>query len=197
MKKRSAGNVILRGIIGIAPIAITIIFIVWLYKELETIFKKPIIEIIGPQYYFPGLGVIVAVVFLFFIGLLLNHWMIKKIYSVFDKLLRKIPFLKTIYSAAYDLMNFFNKEQQNADQRVVKIDIAGYETIGLVTRDTMEGIYKAEKDLVPSDSCVVFLPFAYQIGGLSVIVPKSKMTNLPHLSVEQALRFSVTAGTKR
>ena len=106
------GKILLRGFIGIAPIAITIALLIWIYDHLESIFGEPFKSLLGPKYYFPGIGVIVAIALLFFVGTVLNHWMVQNLYNWFERMLKKIPLLNTIYTSVSDLMSFFQAGQK-------------------------------------------------------------------------------------
>jgi uncharacterized membrane protein len=183
------GKVILRGLLAIAPIAITIILLFWLYNHLEYIFGAPIAYFF-PDAYFPGLGIIIAVVILFFFGLILNHWIAQSIYSWLERWMKKIPLLKTIYTAVTDMMSFFNAGSSKTG-KVVMVDIAGIKMIGLITRETFDDL---PEGFASDDEVAVFFPFSYQIGGFTTLVPRSKIKPVD-LSVEKGLRFVTTGGS--
>ena len=63
------GKILLRGLLGLAPIAITLALIVWLYNHVEAVFGPPLQDLIGPTYYFRGIGVVAALIILFIAGL--------------------------------------------------------------------------------------------------------------------------------
>ncbi len=183
------GKVLLRGFLGIAPLAITVILMVWLYNHLELIFGAPIAYFF-PNVYFPGLGIIFAVVILFLLGLLLNYWFVEYIYHKFEALLKRIPLLKTVYNSVTDLMSFFNTGEKNKNNKVVSVSISGVKMIGLVTRESFDDL---PKGVGTKDDIVVFFPFSYQIGGMTAIVPKSLVTPVD-MTVEKGLRFMATGG---
>lgn len=184
------GKILLRGFIGIAPIAITIILLFWLYDQLESTFGSFLKDIIGQKYYFQGLGVITAVVILFFVGLVLNNWMVQKIYNYFERMLKKIPLLKTIYSAVSDLMSFFQAGQKQENGKVVSCEIGEFKMIGIVTREVFDDL---PKGIGTDQEVAVFFPFSYQVGGFTIIIPKSKI-KIIDISLERGLRFNITAG---
>lgn len=183
------GKIIIRGFLAIAPIAITIILIAWLYRHLEYIFGTPILYFF-PEIYFPGLGIIIAIIILFLLGLILNHWLIQKIYIWFENSLKKIPLLKTIYTSITDLMSFFNAGGKASKSKVVTVTVAGVKMIGLVTRESFDDL---PDGIGGEEDITVFLPFSYQIGGFTIVVHKS-MVNPVDFSVEKGLRFVATGG---
>jgi len=183
------GKIILRGLLAIAPIAITIILIVWLFNHLEYIFGAPILYFY-PQIYFPGLGIIIAIIFLFCLGLIINHWIAQYIYDWLERLLKRIPLLKTIYTSVTDLMSFFHSGDKSSNKAVI-VQIAGIKMVGLITREAFDDL---PNNFATNDEVVVFLPFSYQIGGFTTIVPKSLITPID-MSVEKCLRFVATGGS--
>ncbi|OGN62608.1 MAG: hypothetical protein A3F09_05285 [Chlamydiae bacterium RIFCSPHIGHO2_12_FULL_49_11] len=187
------GKVLLRGFIGIAPIAITILLVVWLFNELEWLFGTPIKAVFGDRFYFKGLGVIIAMIVLFFVGLILNSWVIQHLYNWFEVQLKKIPLLKTIYTSVTDLMSFFHKGENQEKGKVVMVNLNGMRFLGLVARENFDDLPKGVGN--SNEELAVFLPFSYQIGGFTAIVPRSSVSPVD-FSVERGLRFAVTAGSR-
>ncbi|MCH9622056.1 MAG: hypothetical protein S4CHLAM20_14910 [Chlamydiia bacterium] len=183
------GKIILRGLLAIAPLAITIILVLWLYNHLEYIFGAPV-QYFFPEAYFPGLGIIIAIVILFFLGLIINNWIIQSFYNALERTLKKIPLLKTIYTSVTDLMSFFNTGK-NSTNKPVMVNFHGVKLIGLITRETFDDL---PKEFGANDQIAVFLPFSYQVGGSTVLVPRSMIIPLD-MSVEKSLRFVATGGS--
>ena len=185
------GKIFMRGLIAVAPIALTAAILIWLFSFLEATFRGPIEDMIGSRYYFPGLGIIVALVFIFLVGLIINTWLIQRIYDWGEKLLTRIPLVKTLYGSITDLMSFFHTgDKEKKKGRVVTIELAGTRLVGLVTREDFEGL---PEGVGKNDEVAVFLPMSYQIGGYTVMVPKSMIKPIS-MSVEEGMRFVVTAG---
>ena len=185
------GKTILRGFIGLAPIVICVVLIGWIVNQLDSIFGKPIVWIFGPKADFPGVGVIVGLVVLYIIGLILSHWMIQRLYNWLENIMKRIPLLKTIYTSVTDLMSFFNTGKGNSKDKVVTVDLNGMKMLGLVTRETFDDL---PEGIGKEGDVAVFFPFSYQIGGLTVIVPKSSVKPVD-FTIEKGLRFIVTAGS--
>ncbi|MCK4934825.1 MAG: DUF502 domain-containing protein [Simkaniaceae bacterium] len=184
------GKIFMRGLLAIAPIIITIALVIWLFGFLEDTFRAPIQAIIGPKHYFPGLSIIVALVIIFIIGVIINNWVIQKLYALGERILKKIPLVKTLYASVCDIMSFFQVKGEHKKDKVVTIEVQGLRLLGLVTRENFD-------DLPPGigndDDIAVFLPFSYQIGGFTVMMPKSKV-KVVDMSIEQGMRFVITAG---
>lgn len=185
------GKTLLRGLIGLAPVVICVVLIGWIIKQLDWIFGQPMVWIFGPKANFPGVGVLVGLSILFVFGLILNNWMMQHIYNAFERVLKRIPLLKTIYTSVTDLMSFFNQGDKKEKGSVVIAEFQGVKMLGLVTRETFDDL---PNGIGTEDEIAVFFPFGYQIGGLTMILPKSAVKQTD-MTIEKGLRFSVTAGS--
>nr|NGX27090.1 hypothetical protein [Chlamydiota bacterium] len=92
------GKIFKRGLIALAPVAISIAIIIWLLGTLESVFRVPL-EWLAGEYYFPGMGLLVAIIFIFFFGIIVNNFLIQKMTGWMDKLFVRIPLFKTIYNS--------------------------------------------------------------------------------------------------
>lgn len=185
-------KIFIRGLFTLAPIVITIAVIVWLFNFIESFFATVVTEVLGPQYYFKGSGVLFFLVLIFIVGILINHWIVQKLYGWFEKLLHKMPLVKTLYQSITDLMSFFKKEGDIVKKgSVVMVDIQGFRALGLVSRRTFKdlpkGIGKEDEEVI------VFIPLSYQIGGITIVVKKSQISPID-MAVDAGLRFAATAG---
>ncbi|GAB5412131.1 MAG: DUF502 domain-containing protein [Chlamydiales bacterium] len=182
------GKIFMRGLIAIAPIALTIAILIWLFDFLEALVSVPMKELLG-EYYFPGLGIVCALVVIFFVGLIINNFLIQRLYSWGERLLTRIPLVKTLYGAITDMMSFFNPKEKK-DGRVVALEWQGCRMLGIVTRENFEGL---PAEVGGSEEVAVYIPLSYQIGGFTIMMPKSMLKPVP-ISVEEGMRFVVTAG---
>jgi uncharacterized membrane protein len=183
------GKIFKQGLLALAPITISLAIIVWLLKALEDVFRDPLEWLVG-SHYFPGLGVLVALVFIFFVGILVNNFLVQKLTVWFDKLLVRIPFFKIFYNSVTDLMGFFKSDEKKKEGKMVIVEIADMRFLALLTREDFTGLPEA---LGEDDRVAVFIPFSYQIGGFVATVPHSAIKPVD-MSVEEGMRFVVTAG---
>ncbi|MBS0287211.1 MAG: DUF502 domain-containing protein [Proteobacteria bacterium] len=183
------GRIFWNGIKAFVPIAMTISIVLWLFTSIEAFFGQYIRQHIPPEYYFEGLGIIVGVLLIFMLGLLVNAWMVRKIYQQADTIVKKIPFIKTIYNAIQDLLNFFDKSNQSAQQAVMVQTKFG-KVMGFVTKDVLTTMTPA---LGSEDEVLVYIPLSYMVGGIATVVPRKAITPLDW-SVNEAMSFILTAG---
>lgn len=179
----------IEGLKAIAPLTLTLVFSIMIFRTIEDFFRFLIIKIMPPEYYFVGLGALVGMAFVFAIGLLVNAWIFKKLYALGEYFLHRIPIIKTLYSGIVDMVQFFGSEKQKKGKPVL-IETPYGKIIGFVTRETfndLEGVMETD------DEVAVYIPLSYQIGGFTLFMKKSEL-NFLDLSVEKAMRFVLTAG---
>lgn len=180
-------TILKRGLIAIAPLGISLAILYWLFTFLEEIVGTPLKNAVGPHYYYPGMGILAAVILLFLIGAILNTWLISRLTQWGDRLLKKIPFFNSLYTMVKNVTYFFQTSPEDQNKQVVEVTIAGMQLVGFITREDF-----ADFPSMTTDRVAVYLPMSYQIGGYTVILPRSQVTPLD-LTIEQALQNSLIA----
>ena len=183
-------KIFLRGLLALTPIALTVAIVSWLFGVLENTFSIPLKELVGNKYYFKGLGILVALLVIFIVGVLINTFLIQKIYAWGERVVAKIPLIKTIYNSISDLLSFFQTDKSFKGGKVVSFEWMGLRLLGLVTR---EDFHDLPEGIGEEGEVAVFVPFGYQIGGFTVMVPKNTVKYID-MSVEDGMRFLITAG---
>lgn len=182
-------KIFLSGLVAFLPMAITLGIVVWILRTIEGFFGHVFKYFISPQYYFDGLGIILGLIFIFVLGLLVNAWVIGKLYTWFESVVKKTPGIKTIYNAIQDMMGFFDQDKI-AQQRAVIVNTPMGRMIGFVTR---EDLSKLPSGLGGEKDVFVYVPLSYQIGGVMLAMPESALTHLD-MSVNDAMSMVVTGG---
>ena len=182
------------GLVTILPILGTVYVLFWLSTTAESFLGKGIRFVLPEQYYRPGMGVAAGLIIVFLVGLLMHAWIVRKLFEWGEGLLYKTPFIKSVYGSFRDFLNFVSKsgEKEVASQQVVMVKIGdtGMEVMGFVTRRDFQDL---PSGIGTEGNWAVYLPMSYQIGGHTVIVPKSSLRPI-ETSMEQAMRFIITAG---
>ena len=195
-KKRSflarIRNYFIAGIVVLIPIGITIYLTLFLVSISSRILPKEI----NPNYYLPynipGVEIIISVFLIALIGWLSLSFIGKKLLDLFNTILKKIPILRTIYSAIGQMTETFTKtEKDNKNVVLVEYPRKGSWAVGFVTKkNTGEISNKTKKDLVN-----VFIPTTPNpTSGFLLMFPKEDVIYLD-LTFEQASKFIVSAGT--
>lgn len=179
------------GIKVVLPLAVTIAVIYWVFIAIEHFFGYIILLIVGPRYYFQGLGFIVGIILVLIVGILMSAWLGRKLHEWWIALIKRIPGVSWLYNAFSDLIGFFESRKESPPgKHVVMVQFEHFRALGLITREDF-------KDLVAGlgnpGEVSVFIPFAYQIGGFMINVSKEYLTPL-EMTVEHAMRYAITAG---
>ena len=185
-------NNFIAGIVVLIPIGITLYLTLFFIKFSGKIIPKRI----NPNNYLPfdipGLEILIALFLITFIGWISLSFIGKKFFEIFNNFLKKIPLLRTIYSAIGQMTESFTKND-NSEKSVVLLEYPrkGIWVVGFATKEN----YGLIKDKVNEDLVNVFVPTTPNpTSGFLLMLPKKDLIYLT-VSFEQASKFIVSAGT--
>ena len=195
-KKRSIfarlRNYFIAGIVVLIPIGITVYLTIFLISISSKILPKEI----NPNHYLPydvpGVEIVMSLILITFIGFLSLSFIGKKLLVLFNNILKKIPILRTIYSAILQMTETFTKKNENKKNVVlVEYPRKGSWAVGFATKENEGEISrKTKKSLVN-----VFVPTTPNpTSGFLLMFPKEEIIYLD-LTFEEASKFIVSAGT--
>jgi uncharacterized membrane protein len=189
---KKISKLFLQGLMAILPVVLTIYILYWLAVSAESILGKATRLILPEKLYLPGMGVLAGLLVILAIGILLELWLFRKIFQWGEKIVEKLPLIKSLYSSIRGLTSFFDSSKNKDFNKVVMVTLIedDIKIMGLVTREDFKGL---PEKIYKDDKVAVFLPWSYQMGGFTIMVSKSKLEPI-ELSVDQALRFMFTAG---
>lgn len=177
------------GLKAFIPLVLTISIVVWLIHTVDTYFGGILRWMFPHMFNFKGAGILLGIVIIFALGILVNAWLIKNLYAMFDRLIKRIPIIKSIYNAIQELVDFFDKDN-TAGQQTVLVDLPIGQMLGFITRDTVNDLPFDKHD---TDEVLVYLPLSYQIGGVMIVIPKHKL-KIVDWPMDTAMSFVLTAG---
>ena len=185
-------NYFFTGVIVLIPLGFTLYLTIFLIS----ISSKLVPDDINPNNYLPfsvpGLEIIISILFITLIGGLSLSFLGKKILSFINDLLKKIPILRTIYSAIGQMTETFT-DRKKSKKSVVLVEYPrkGSWAVGFATKDNKGEITnKTNKKLVN-----VFVPTTPNpTSGFLLMFPKDEIIYLD-MSFEEASKFIVSAGT--
>ena len=173
----------INGLIVLIPVAITLFVVKWAIDFSE--------EVLGQYlpFNFPGLGLIVLLSVIFFVGWFSTHWLLKKLILFGESLLDKIPVVKFIYksvkqfsTAVFDSSGMFHT--------VVLVPYHQSMTMGFLIGDAPSAV----NEKLNGEYACVFVPWSLNMtSGTNLFVKKSEVIFVD-LKPEDALRFMLTAG---
>ena len=185
-------NYFITGVVVLIPIGFTL----YLSKILIGLSSKILPENINPNNYLPfaipGIEIIISLVFITIVGGLSLSFLGKKILKLIDDLFKRIPLLRTIYSAISQMTETFSKKD-NDKKSVVLVEYPrkGVWAVGFATREnTTEMAKKTNQKLIN-----VFIPTTPNpTSGFLLMFPIDEVIYL-NMTFEEASKFIVSAGT--
>ena len=185
-------NYFIAGIVVLIPIGITIYLTVFIISISSKILPKEI----NPNHYLPynipGLEIIISLFIITFIGWLSLSFLGKKLLDLFNNILKKIPILRTIYSALGQMTQTFTKsDSERKNVVLIEYPRKGSWAVAFATKDNLGEIStKTNKKLVN-----VFVPTTPNpTSGFLLMFPKDELIYLD-MTFEEASKFIVSAGT--
>ena len=185
-------NYFITGIVVLVPIGITL----YLTKFFITVSSKLIPSEINPNSYLPflipGIEIVLAIIFITFIGYLSLSFIGKKILQLFNDLLKRIPILRTIYSAMGQMAEALAPKRKSKKSVVlIEYPRKGTWAVGFATKDNKGEISKKTNQNLVN----VFVPTTPNpTSGFLLMFPKDEIIYLD-MSFEEASKFIVSAGT--
>tara|TARA_B100001250_G_scaffold367723_1_gene349953 strand:+ start:369 stop:998 length:630 start_codon:yes stop_codon:yes gene_type:complete len=186
-------NYFITGIVVLIPIGLTLYLTKFIIEVSSNLLPKEI----NPNNYLPfnipGLEIIVTIIFITIIGSLSLSFIGKKILQLFNDLLKRIPILRTIYSAIGQLTETFAPQNSSQKKSVVLVEYPrkGSWAVGFATKDNEGEISKKTN----TELVNVFVPTTPNpTSGFLLMFPKNEIKYLD-MTFEEASRFIVSAGT--
>jgi uncharacterized membrane protein len=195
-KKRSVlarlRNNFIAGVVVLIPLGIILYLTLFIAKISSKILPKEL----NPNHYLPydipGVEIIISIILITFIGWLSLSLIGKKLLEIFNNILKRIPILRTIYSAFVQMLDIFTKSDENKKNVVlVEYPRKGSWAVGFATKENKGEIsIKTKQNLVN-----VFVPTTPNpTSGFLLMFPKEEVIYLD-MSFEEASRFIVSAGS--
>ena len=185
-------NNFIAGVVVLIPIGITVYLTLFIIKISSKILPKEL----NPNHYLPynipGVEIIISIILITFIGWLSLSIIGKKLLEMFNNILKRIPILRTIYSAFEQMLDMFTKSDKKTKNVVlVEYPRKGSWAVGFATKENKSEIsHKSKQNLVN-----VFVPTTPNpTSGFLLMFPKEEVIYLD-MSFEEASRFIVSAGS--
>ena len=186
-------NYFITGVLVLIPIGVTVYLTLFFIK----VFAKILPQEINPNNYLPysipGLEIIISIIVITVIGWLSLSFLGKKLVKLVNDIFKRIPFLRTVYSAIGQMTQSFAQSRKSKKKSVVLVEYPrkGSWAVGFATQEnTGEIASKTNKNLIN-----VFVPTTPNpTSGFLLMFPKDEIIYLD-MSFEDASKFIVSAGT--
>lgn len=191
---KQLGNIMFKGLVAMLPALLTLYILFWLVSSAETVLGGMLKILLPSGWYIPGMGLIAGLAATFLFGLALNAFLVRRLLGLGEKLADSIPLIKTLYGSLKDFIGFFANQRESQFNQVVTMELEfggkPIRMIGFVTRSDFSSL---PAGIGEEGEIAVYLPLSYQIGGYTVIVPRSSVKPV-NISIHRAMGFVVTGG---
>ncbi|ATX80806.1 putative membrane protein [Mariprofundus aestuarium] len=186
---------LLAGIVALAPFLVTVALINWLIELSDSA-----VGLLPPQYRpeilfgvdIPGLGIILALLLIIVIGMLTTHFIGNYLMRLVDRVMERIPLVRTIYKATRQLLEATLSDSSKAFQKVVMVPFPnkGTMVIGFVTGETAVAIHGSDEIRIS-----VFVPSTpMPTTGWLLFIEPSEIVYMD-MSVEEGMKLVLSGGT--
>ena len=173
------------GIATAFPLFLTYFLLKFLFETLDEM-SKPILNKYGVEV--PGLGILLTLVLIFSLGVIVTNFLGKKIFNIGENIVKRVPFVSTIYSTLKQITDTFTKGTSDTFQGAVYIQ---YPRVGLWTMAFISGESKTN-DGVPYYH--LFVPTTPNpTSGFFLMIPQEDAVPTG-MSVEEGLKTIISGG---
>jgi len=185
---------LLTGLFVLIPLLVTLYVVYVIVSFLDGILY-PILtnissSVLGRSLYIPGLGLLLFVIITYVAGVVTSNLAGKKLLSYGEAMLKRIPFVKSVYGSTKDFMEAFSSEKLKSFQEVVLVEFPhkGSYAVGFVTGRLQRG---------EATYCSVFAPTTPNpTSGYLLLVRETELLFLS-ISVEDAIKYIISLGTSK
>ena len=166
-----------RGLLFVVPFALTVYVIVLTINFLDGIIPIPV----------PGLGILIMLGFITFVGYLASLFVTKPLFDLFEKWVFKIPLINIVYTSIKDLMSAFVGDKKKFNIPVIVKLSEGMSRLGFITQDNLTIL--EEESLV-----AIYFPHSYNFSGNLYLVPRDNVRILNNVKSSDVMKFIVSGG---
>lgn len=187
------------GLLVTVPVAFTYIILEFVITRVDGLMVPIVSKIVGEKgmetlnaYSVPGIGFLLLVLFVFFIGLIATNFFGKKMFEVGELVLHKIPLVRVIYTTIKKVVDMISQSQTPTFEKMVLVTYprSPLKTIGIVACDTRGTVLK----MIGKRSVNVFVPTSPNpTTGFIIHVPVEDV-NFLEMTVEEGLKMIISFG---
>jgi len=191
MKVRRIRSFLIAGLAVMVPVAGTWYLLAFLFAMADGVIRPLVVGVLGR--YYPGLGVLVALVVLLATGALATHYLGRRLIAGVEAVILRAPMVRGVYLAFKQVVEAFTNAAAAPFDRVVLVEYPrrGLYAVGFVTGRPWVEVEGAAGDEVAT----VFIPTTPNpTSGFLAMVPRSQLIKLD-MTVEEGVKLVVTGGT--
>jgi uncharacterized membrane protein len=178
----------INGILTIVPIILVVYVIYKTFMFLDSLLGN----VLKPHFqdsYIPGIGLLTTLILITILGWLSTRFITGSIIKLIDRLLEKIPFVKTVYSVIKDTVHSFLGEKKSFSKvALVTVPGTNMKSLGFITTENLESFYEPL-----SMHVAVYIPQTFQVAGFTFLIPKNDI-EIIDVKSEDAMKFILSGG---
>ena len=192
-------NLFIAGLLVLLPISITVFILTFIFQKLDNLLSPAFVKLLillGLPFregqFIPGLGFVATTIIIIFTGLITKNILGRKLFSLGEIMVERIPVARSIYSGAKQIIDTVSKSQLDAFNKVVMVEYPrrGLFSLGFVTCEARGEIQENTEANVVN----VFIPTTPNpTSGLLIFVPKEDLIPLS-MTVEEGIKLVVSGG---
>lgn len=195
-------NNFLTGLIVVAPIGITL-YLTWTVVDyVDEVVLPQVLPLVPEAYHpdnllpfsLPGLGLVVFILFLIFIGGLAKNFFGREIIRIGERWVDRMPIVRSVYNALKQIAETIFAESAASFEKACLVEYPrrGIWAIAFISTDTKGEVRRRAAD--GAEMLSVFLPTTPNpTSGFLLFVPK-KDVKILDMSVEEAAKLIISAG---
>ncbi|XP_031393368.1 protein LIKE COV 2 isoform X2 [Punica granatum] len=176
------------GCVVLFPVAVTF-FVTWWFIQFVDGFFSPIYERLGIDIF--GLGFVTSLIFIFFIGIFASSWMGATVFWVGEWFIKRMPFMKHIYSASKQISAAISPDQNTTafkEVAIIRHPRLGEYAFGFITSSVI-----LQRDDGDEELCSVYVPTNHLYIGDVFLVNSDEIIR-PNLSIREGIEIIVSVG---
>ena len=175
---RSLFNYFLRGLVVVAPVALTVYVCVVIFTTIDSWLRLPV----------PGVGFLIMLALITGVGFIASNLVTTSLVGFVDRALERLPFVRLLYSSAKDMLNAFVGEKRRFDKPVlVSVTSDGsVKVLAFLTSDSLAA-------LGAKDHVTVYMPQSYGLAGHILVVPSNHVQRIDADAAE-VMAFIISGG---
>lgn len=185
---------LIAGLIVVVPVLLTVYVLVIMFRFADSILGRflniYLKDTLG--FYIPGLGFLISVIFILFVGFLATRFLGKKVFIALERWFSGLPLINKIYPALKQIVLFVLAQKEFGFKKVVLVEYPskGIWSLGFLTNENFERINKvSDREMVS-----VFIPSTPgPLTGYMILVPKEEVKFLD-IPVSDALKIIISGG---
>ena len=190
---------IIAGLLVTVPVSLTYIVLKFVITRIDALVVPVVSKIIGEKamenfngYFVPGMGFLILIFFIFFIGLLATNFFGKKLFSFGELVLRKIPIVRVIYITIKKVVDTVSQSNESTFEKMALITYprAPLKTLGIIVCDTPDAVSRN----IEEPSVNVFVPTSPNPTTGFVIAVSIKDVDFLKMTVEEGLKMIISFG---